>query len=56
MTVGNNQRGILMFMRGESGIDKDRYRIYRDEVLVPFVKESRNKLVDGKKGYQFQKI
>ena len=41
VTVGNNQRGILMFMRGESGIDKDMYRIYRDEVLLPFLSKSR---------------
>ena len=40
VTVGNNQRGIL-FMIGESGIDKNRYRIYRDEVQLPFLSKSR---------------
>ena len=50
MTVGNNQRGILMFMRGESGIDKDRYRIYRDEVLLPFLSKSREEFGGWVKG------
>ena len=40
VTVGNKECGILMFMRGESGIDKERYRIYRDDVLLPFIEKS----------------
>ena len=39
--MGNSQCGVLMFMRGDNGMDKERYRIYRDEVLIPFVKKSR---------------
>ena len=41
VTVGSKGFGILMFMRGEKGIDKYRYEIYRDEVLIPFIKQSR---------------
>ena len=42
VTVGSKGYGIMMFMRGEKGIDKERYKIYRDEVLIPFIKESRH--------------
>ena len=35
-----------MFMRGDKDIDIDRYRIYRDEVLLPFIEETRIEFYD----------
>ena len=40
--VGEQKNGVLIFMGGDSGMDKEGYRIYRDEVLIPFIKDSRN--------------
>ena len=42
VTVGNKQKGWLVFMRGETGMDKERYKTYRDKVFIPFVNASRN--------------
>ena len=50
VTVGNKTKGYLVFMRGESGIDKERYKIYRDKVFIPFVNSSRTKLNVWKPG------
>ena len=41
ITVGTQKYGWLIFMRGEGGIDKVRYSIYRDKVFIPFVKDTR---------------
>ena len=41
VTVDNKGYDILMFMRGDKGIDKRRYQVYRDEVLLPFIRETR---------------
>ena len=41
VTLGSKQYGYILFMRGDKGIDKQRYRYYRDNVLIPFIQESR---------------
>ena len=41
VTVGNKESGTLLFMRGDSGSDKKRYQIYRDKVLLPFIRKLR---------------
>ena len=50
VTVGSKGFGILMFMRGEQGIDKHRYEIYRDEILVPFIRQSRTEFGGWEEG------
>ena len=50
VTVGAKQNGILLFMRGDKGMDKNRYQIYRDEVLIPFIRESRSEFGGWKEG------
>ena len=37
VTVSNKECGTIVFMIAEPGIDKNRYIIYRDEVLLPFI-------------------
>ena len=44
--VGSKQKGILMFMQGYKKIDKERYRIYRYKVLLPFIKKKDQILLD----------
>ena len=41
VTIGNRQVGYLMLVRGERGIEKERYSFYRDQVLLPFIENSR---------------
>lgn len=55
MTVENKECGVLMFMRGDSGMGKERYRIYRDEVLIPFIKQSRKYFGRWKEGMPIPK-
>lgn len=40
ITLGNNDSGTVMFIRGKKGANVERYRIYQDKVLIPFVKKS----------------
>ena len=40
VTVGTKQCGYLLFMKGQKGADYDRYRHYRDNVLIPFINQS----------------
>ena len=37
VNVGAQNYGILIFMRGENAMDKKRYQIYRDKILIPFI-------------------
>ena len=39
--MGNTQKGYLVFMRGEKGAEVERYNHYRDNVLLPFVNDTR---------------
>ena len=41
MTVGAKQCGFLLLMRGQKGSDKIRYNYYCDNILLPFVQQSR---------------
>ena len=41
VSVGAQQHGYLLLMRGDGQMDKDRYRYYRDNVFLPFVQETR---------------
>eukprot|EP00957_Ditylum_brightwellii_P038162 2885418-Ditylum_brightwellii.AAC.1 len=42
VSVGAKQYGILLLMRnGVSDADKKRYEIYRDELLLPFISNTR---------------
>ena len=50
VTVGSKECGTLLFMRGDSGSDKKRYQIYRDKVLIPFVKKLRTEFGDWMDG------
>ena len=50
VTVGSKECGTLLFMRGDSGSDKKRYLIYRDKVLIPFVKKLRTEFGDWMDG------
>ena len=50
VTVDNKGYGILMFMRGDKGMDKRRYQVYRDEVLLPFIRETRKDFGDWVEG------
>ena len=46
VTLGNKQKGYVIFMRGEKGMDKKRYEMYRDNIFLPFVSQSRKEF-DG---------
>ena len=35
------QYGIIIFMCGENEMDKKRYQIYRDEIIIPFIAYTR---------------
>ena len=50
VTVGNKQKGWLVFMRGECGMDKERYKTYRDKVFIPFVNASRSEFNGWEEG------
>ena len=50
VTVGSKGFTILMFIHGEQGIDKDRYEVYRDEISVPFIQQSRTNFGGWEKG------
>ena len=50
VTMGAKQNDILLFMRGDKGMDKNRYQIYRDEVLIPFIRESHSEYRGWKEG------
>ena len=41
VNVGEQQYGIIIFMRGENAMDKKGYKFYRDEILVPFILKTR---------------
>ena len=42
--------GILLTMRNDVAIDKERYKMYRDEVLISFVSQKSIEFGDWKKG------
>ena len=44
--MGNKEKGYIIFMRNSADLDKQRYRYYRDEVLIPFIR-SKRKEYDG---------
>ena len=35
--MGDQQYCIIIFMRGGNAMDKKRYQIYRDKILIPFI-------------------
>ena len=41
MNVGAQQYGIIILMRVENTMDKKRYKIYRDEIIIPFTAQRR---------------
>ena len=38
VTLGNTEAGFVMLMRGKKGSEVLRYRVYRDEVFIPFIR------------------
>lgn len=44
----------MMFMRGEQGIDKHRYKIYRNEILTSFIQQSRTEFGGWEEGTSIQ--
>ena len=42
VTFGNTKCGTLMFMRGDAGMNRQQYQIYRDEILLPFIRKTRS--------------
>ena len=50
VTVGNKQKGYLVFMKSEKGMDKKRYKFYRDNILLPFINDSRSTFGNWKQG------
>ena len=50
VTLGNNVAGIIVFMRGGPGMEVARYKIYRDNILIPFIKQTRRELHGWKDG------
>ena len=59
VTVGKNICGTLIFMRGDLMIDKERYKIYRDKVLLPFIRRTRTefgKWVSGETIPEYLKV
>ena len=43
MSIGNKEKGYTMFMINDDDADKERYKYYRDEILIPFIQSTRNK-------------
>ena len=39
--MGAQQYGIIIFTHGEIVIDKKIYQIYRGEILIPFIAQTR---------------
>ena len=46
VSMGNKEKGYIIFMRNSADSDKQRYKYYRDEVLIPFIR-SKRKEYDG---------
>ena len=46
VNVASKQFGFISFMRGKQGHDKERYKLYRNKVLLPFIQETR-KIFNG---------
>jgi len=42
VTVRSSQEAMILLMRGDVGYDKVRYKIYRDQVFLPFVAKTRS--------------
>ena len=40
VTFENKGNDILMCMRGDKGTDTCRYQVYRNELLLPFIRET----------------
>ena len=43
ISLGNTQKGYILFMRGGEKVDKERYKLYRDKIFLPYVNDTRNK-------------
>ena len=41
VSIGNKEKGYVMFMRNDADADKYRYKYYRDEVLILFIQSTR---------------
>ena len=50
MKVGAQQYGIIIFMRGENAMDKKRYQMYRYEILIIFIAQTRAEYGEWKVG------
>ena len=48
--VGGSNKGMLVLMRGDTDSDKRRCKIYRNDVLVPFVNSTRSLFDDWSEG------
>ena len=46
MSIGSKEKGYTMFMINDDDADKERYKYYRDEILIPFIQSTR-KEYDG---------
>ena len=41
VSIGNKEKGYIMFMRNDADVDKQRYKYYRDGILIPFIQSTR---------------
>ena len=48
--MGAQQYGIIIFMRGENATDKKIYQIYRDEILITFISQTRSEYGEWRVG------
>ena len=46
VSIGNKEKGYIMFMRNDADAGKQRYKYYWDEILIPFIQSTR-KEYDG---------
>ena len=46
VSIGNKEKGYIMFMKNDADANKQRYKYYRDEILIPFIQSTR-KEYDG---------
>ena len=49
-TVGNKLKGWLVFMRGQKGMDIERYKMHRDNVFLHFTQKTRSDFYGWKEG------
>ena len=48
--MGDQQYCIIIFMRGGNAMDKKRYQIYRDKILIPFIAKMRSEYREWRVG------